>query len=127
MPRREGRGRLVWSVGEDGDVIVRGTDDPTLALGLWVGADARGEYEFEGPWEYVDLYRVLRHDHENEGEGLTKPHLVRELGDAMQALLADAKGGWFRWNVSRDSEYSIYIADATGPGRGNWRGVYFRG
>lgn len=127
MPRREGKGLRVWLVGEDGDVIVRGTTDPTLALGIWVTADERGELEFEGPWDRGELYRVLRHDHEFEGEGLTKPYLVKELGDDLYLLAAGADTGWFRWNVSRDPEYSFYIARVDGPGRGNWRGVYFHG
>lgn len=31
--------------------------------------------------------------------------------------------GWWRWNPDPSGEYSVILADASGPGPGNWRGA----
>lgn len=73
-------------------VVVNGTVDPIEAmrrLSIWDGP------EFDTP---MDAYQsIFRQRHDWEGEGLIRPHRVREFGEFVNGMVGSAEPGHWRW------------------------------
>lgn len=96
----------LWTIGDYGeDLLVRGTDDIDTARQLvrdHLTADA--VYEMELPAD--------------------DPTVVEVVDNALASLHPQA--GWYRCNPCHcGEEHRFDLATTDGPGRGNFRGVYF--
>ena len=97
----------------EGDILVRGTDDPVVALG-----HAVGEIDDVTPgwfsWDPTELWDLA------------------DAQDWCTSALSRARVGYYRIvnclpsSRGADEGWSWAMHYATGPGRGAFRGVYFR-
>lgn len=107
---------------EDG-FLVRGTQDPTVALGLAVAEDD----EFEARFYAADVARRNATEHEQDGPPSTEE--IDDLANLLHGLILTAKPGLFRMvpATAGDAEdgYSWWTVYAERPGRGTFAGVEF--
>ncbi|WP_326474816.1 hypothetical protein [Actinophytocola sp.] len=111
----------------EGDILVRGTEDPMRALELLVAhldEDYRGDDMLAGvapprPGIEPDDYEL-------------DPAAIQAMADWCHTLLANARPGWYRKihclpHSEGDWEgWSWQLGYANGPARGAFQGVYFR-
>lgn len=104
----------------EGDVVVRGTEDPMQAL-AWTVDEAD---DIEGA---LDLFGARPDD------GEVIPEAVDGVAEWCHQMLATARVGYYRKVACLPNSYGAWegwrwqLQFASGPGPGAFRGVYFRG
>lgn len=108
----------------EGEILVRGTNDPTEAIRIIT------ECDYEENWCWEDIIDGIRRDGTFDPT-LTdhdKAALVAEAAEFFTRQLKpqNHRTGWFRKNVQPPgSDYSWMLGEPSGPGPGNFRGVVF--
>jgi len=108
----------------EGEVLVRGTTDPTEAIRIIV------EGNYEENWQWEEIIDGASRD------GVIDPTLTEDDRAIMVAEAAaffdrllkpqNHSTGWFRRNVQAPGgDYTWMLGHMDGPGRGNFRGVLF--
>ncbi|KUM34559.1 hypothetical protein [Arthrobacter sp. EpRS71] len=108
----------------EGEVLVRGTTDPTEAIRIIV------ESNYEDNWRWEEIIDGASRDGVKDST-LTdedRAAMVTEAAEFFARRLEpqNHSTGWFRKNVQAPGgDYTWMLGHMDGPGRGNFRGVLF--
>lgn len=106
----------------EGEILVRGTTDPTEAIRIIVASDYEENWRWE---EVIDGIAPDADDLDNEAEEEARKLEAAEFF-TRRLEPKNHTAGWFRRNVQAPGgDYTWMLGHENGPGRGNFRGVLF--